>query len=392
MKAPQLKQLLEKGEDSFQQYKRKFSGINQLAAEISAFANSKGGKILVGVDDNGDVKGLSKQEIQSLNQSISNATSQKIEPPIFVQTEIVEVDGLNVLIISIPQGTNKPYGVNKDQFWVKNGADKRRATRDELFRLMQSSNRLFADEMPTDILVDQFDQHYFSEFYRQAYGEALEDLNINQKILLENLKLLRSDNLTLAGVLLFGKNVESLKPQFGIKATCYISEDEFRDKEDIGGKLFEQHRKGVDFILRNLRRIQKTADFNAPGELEIPIAPIKEAVANALVHRDYFFNSSISINVFHNRVEVISPGLLPNTINIESIKLGIHMERNPILLSFFAKQPDAGYTGRGSGIPRMIRMCKENQTPLEFINDTIKEQFKVTFFRSTGKSVSGSPY
>jgi ATP-dependent DNA helicase RecG len=376
-----LKKRIDKGEDSFQQFKVRFSSIDNLAVEISAFANGGGGKIMVGVSDKGQLTGLNPEEIRKHNQWTSNSTSQKIEPPIFVQTEVIEVDKKYILIISVPRGMSKPYSVNKDQFWVKNGSDKRRATRDELFRLLQSSSALYADEMKTEILKKQFDFLYFSEFYKQVYDEDLEDLQIERDILLENLKLVHENHLTLAGVLLFGKSVETLKPQFGIKATCYLTEDEYRDKEDIGGKLFEQHRKGVDFILRNLHRTQESEDFNSPGELEIPAVAIKEAVANALVHRDYFYNTSIFINVYADRVEVVSPGKLPNTVTLEGVKLGIHMERNPILLSFIAKNQEMGYTGRGSGIPRMIRLCKRRQTPLEFINDSQREQFRVIFRR-----------
>ncbi len=383
MKPSEVKKLLGKGEDSFRQFKTRFSSVDSLAAEISAFANGGGGRIFVGVDDNGDITGLNQGEIRKLNQWISNSTSQKIEPPIFVQTEIIEVDEKLILVISVPQGTSKPYSANKNQFWVKSGADKRRATRDELFRLMQSSSAFFADEMKTEVSTKHFDFLYFSEFYKQVYNEDLDELNSERTVLLENLKLVRENDLTLAGVLLFGKSVETLKPQFGIKATCYISDDEYRDKEDIGGKLFEQHRKGVGFILRNLHRFQESDEFNAPGELEIPAAAIKEAVANALAHRDYFYNTSISINVYPDRVEVISPGNLPNTVTIESIKLGIHMERNPILLSFMAKNQEMGYTGRGSGIPRMIRLCKQREIPLELVNDSTREQFRVVFNRKT---------
>ncbi len=235
--------------------------------------------------------------------------------------------------------------------------------------------------MSTEIDIDACDFFYFSEFYRMVYGELLADINIDKVSLLENLKLAKDNHLTLAGLLLFGKQVEFIKPQFCIKGTCYINEEEFWDKEDIGGKLIEQQKKGVDFILRKLRRRQIDKDFNAPGELEIPALAIKEAIANALVHRDYLINSSIFINIFEDRVEIASAGTLPNTLNIENIKLGIHIERNPILLSFMAKFPDTGYTGRGSGIPRMLRLCQEKDVPLEFINDVVRQQFKVIFYR-----------
>jgi predicted HTH transcriptional regulator len=377
-----FKESLKKGEDSSRQFKEKITHIDKLAVEIAAFANTNGGQIYVGIDDNGAIKGLSSDDIKRLNLWISNATSQKIEPPIFVQTQIVLENDKNVMIITVPRGTNKPYSVNKSEFWVKNGADKRRASREELFRLMQSSNRLYADEMSTEIGIDSFDFFYFSEFYRLTYEELLEEITISKASLLENLKLAKENNLTLAGLLLFGKDVELIKPQFCIKGTCYINEDEFWDKEDMGGKLFEQQKKGVDFILRKLRRRQTDKDFNSPGELEIPAPALKEAIANALLHRDYFINSSIFINIFNDRIEIVSAGTLPNTLNIENIKLGLHIERNPIILSFMAKFPETGYTGRGSGIPRMLRLCQEKKVPLKFINDTDRNQFKVIFYRN----------
>ena len=381
MDIKQLEGILKKGEDSFCQFKTNFTSIDNLAVEIAAFANSQGGKIIVGVDDLGTVIGLSMQDVQRLNQWISNASAQKIEPPLFVKTEIILIGEERILIIDTPRGVNKPYGVNKNQFWVKNGADKRRASREELFRLIQSSSRLFADEMSTNVHQDDIDMLYFSDFYNHTFGEDLNDVNISIHSLLHNLKLVQDDRLTLAGLLLFGKNVAFHKPQFGIKATNYLTEDSFLDKEDIVGKLFEQHRKGIDFILRNLYRSQVDSDFNLPGQLEIPLFAIKEVVANALAHRDYFINSSVFINIWPDRVEILSPGVLPNTVSIENIKLGIHMERNPILLSFMAKNPNFGYTGRGSGIPRVLRLCKAQGVKVEFVNDTARNCFQVVFYR-----------
>ena len=142
----ELSQILDNGEDTKHQFKQDFNSIDKLAAEISAFANSQGGLIIVGVSDIGEIIGINKEEISRLNQWLSNATSQKIDPPIFVSTEILKCDDKRILIINIPLGTSKPYAVNKSEFWVKNGADKRRATREELFRLMQASSLISADE------------------------------------------------------------------------------------------------------------------------------------------------------------------------------------------------------------------------------------------------------
>jgi ATP-dependent DNA helicase RecG len=376
-----LQQLLHNGEDSRHQFKVQFESIDKLAVEISAFANSQGGRLVIGVTDHGDVRGIEKAELSRLNNWISNATSQKIEPPIFVTTEIVSCENKRVLIIDVPRGHHKPYAVNKSEFWVKNGADKRRATREELLRLMQASGSVYADEVLTNSTLDEFDRDAFARFYKAYYQEPLEELVIPLPQLLENFKLAEAERLTLAGLLLFGKHVEFTKPQFGVKATYYETSDLFRDKEDIGGTLTQQFTGAVAFIERNLRRVQKNADFNSPGMLEIPLPVIKEVIANALVHRDYFLNTSIFVNLDASKVEVCSPGVLPNTVTIENIKSGIHMERNPILLSYMAKDPLFGYTGRGSGIPRILRICQENELEVEFKNDTLKNQFTVTILR-----------
>lgn len=284
MNQSEFRQEVEKGEDSFRQFKEKFSSIDQLAAEIAAFANSQGGTIFLGVIDDGKLIGINKDSIKHLNQWISNATSQKIDPPLFVQTENLLIEDKKVMIINVPQGGHKPYCVNKSDYWVKTGADKRRASREELFRLMQASARLYADEMITAQEIGDFDFIYFTEIYRQIFEQDLEDLHVSRQQLLQNLKLANDKNLTLAGVMLFGKHVQFYQPQFSIKATSYLNEDEYRDKEDISGKLLEQQKQGVDFVLRNLHRLPNNTDFNSPAQLEIPRSVITEAIANAVVH------------------------------------------------------------------------------------------------------------
>lgn len=385
-----LKDRLQAGEDSRHQFKENFASIDHLAVELSAFANSQGGILIIGVDDRGDVTGLEGEDVRRLNQWIANATAQKIEPPLFVSTQTVLVEQQVLLLVEVLRGPHKPYCVNKSEFWVKNGADKRRATREELFRLMQDSSRLYADEMLTDLSVEDMDMLWFARYYQATFGEALSEVEVGRETLLENLKLAHDGRLTLAGLLLFGKEVSRHKPQFGIKGTVYLTPDEFRDKEDMGGHLFEQHKRGVDFILRNLHRGPSGKDFNAPGEIEIPAAAIKEVVANALMHRDYFIDSSVFINLFDDRVEVSSPGVLPNTVTVENIKLGIHLERNPILLSFAAKDAEFGYTGRGSGIPRILRLCRERAVPVTLVNDVKRVAFRVIFGRPSSAGILSS--
>lgn len=386
MNCLELLEFLHKGEDSSQQFKENFDSINKLAVEISAFANSNGGIIFIGVDNEGNLIGLEKNDIERLNGWISNATSQKIDPPIFVKTEILICNDKRIMILTIPRGTNKPYAFNKTEFWVKNAGDKRRASREELFRLLQSSKMVYSDEMETDAVFDDLDVNYFVKYYASAYDEKIEFSEIPQKGLLENLRLFKKNHLTLAGLLLFGKNPERIKPQFNIKATYYdgndVSVSKFIDSEEINGKIIDEFQKGIVFIERNLRRVQRDNNFNAPGELEIPKEAFSEILANALIHRDYFINSSVYINLFLDRLEIVSPGLLPNTLNEENIKLGIHIARNPILLSVLEKEKKFSYKGRGSGIPRVIRLCNEAKINITLVNDVSRQQFKVIFARN----------
>ncbi|MDM8538836.1 putative DNA binding domain-containing protein, partial [Desulfobacterales bacterium HSG17] len=374
-----------KGEDSFYQFKEKINSIDNLAVELSAFANSDGGVLIIGVSDKGILKGINREEVGKLNQWVSNASTSKIVPPIFVRSETLLCNKKRILIIYIPRGLNKPYAVNKMEFWVKNGADKRRVTREELFRLMQASRNIFADEIETGADISNLDQNYFDQFYKQYYDDSITDLEISNEKLLTNLKLMGENNLTLAGLLLFGINPELFAPSFSIKATYFEgydkSVDVFRDKEEIRGRLIDQYKNSIAFIKRNLHRLQNDNNFNAPGELEILESAFTEAVSNAIIHRDYFINSPIFINLFFDRLEIVSPGTLPNTLTEENIKYGVHIERNPTILSMLERDREFRYSGRGSGIPRIIKKCREKNLEVCFINEKKLQLFKVVFER-----------
>lgn len=386
MDCRELLEIIDQGEDYTHQFKENFSNIDKLAAEISAFANSEGGMIIIGVTDSGELKGLSKEDVGRLNQWISNATTDKIDKQIFVKTEVLTCREKRVLIIHVPRGLNKPYAVNRVDVWVKSGADKRRAPIEEVLRLAQTSGLLYADELETEAAMEDFDKDFFLKHYEHYYKEEIEKLEIPLEKLLANIRLLKGERLTLAGLLLFGRKPERRRPQFSIKATFFdgndISMHHFKDKEDITGKLIDQFNKAAVFIKRNLRLVQKHKNFNAPGVLEIPEYAFSEIIANAIVHRNYYINAQVQIYLFDNRLEIVSPGNLPNTITEENIKFGVHIERNPTILSFLEKDPGFSYSGRGSGIPSVLKMCKQAGVEVQFLDDKQKQQFKVTFFRT----------
>src|SRR6056297_2084651 len=144
----QIKEIISTGESSRVQFKKQFNSVNALASEICAFANSKGGTIIVGVNDTGDICGLTPLKISQLNQMISNCCSQKIYPTISVETENIKIEEKIIVVIQVPLGPNKFYMANGRDVWVKVGADKRRAGKEEMRRLLQESFNIFADEQP----------------------------------------------------------------------------------------------------------------------------------------------------------------------------------------------------------------------------------------------------
>ena len=165
MKEKQIIKRIHQGEDSQTQFKENFTNSEQVAAEMAAFSNSKGGFILIGVSDEGEITGLSKEDIQRLNQLISNTATENIKPPITPLTEIIRIENKKILVIEVKQGINKPYCTNKNIFYTKVGADKRKISREELLRLFQESGHLSADVMLIyDSTIDDLNLDKFKKF------------------------------------------------------------------------------------------------------------------------------------------------------------------------------------------------------------------------------------
>ncbi len=385
MEAIELLEIIERGEDSRHQFKRNVTNVTSLSQEICAFANSKGGMLIIGVDDSGEIIGLTAQDIRRLNQLISNAASE-IRNPINPETENIKIEDKLVLVVHVPEGRDKPYFASDGAIYVKSGADKRKVTsKEELRRLFQESDILHGDQVPVEeSTLDDLDEDYFDQFYQKEFDHSFREESVDLKILLSNLNLAKDDRLNIAGLLLFGKYPQKYKPQFNIKAVHFVgtedTSDEYIDSEDINGKLAEQYRNGMVFILRNLKKEQKGQHRNSLGETRIDKGVFEELLVNALIHRDYFINAPIRLFIFDDRIEIISPGILPNNLTVENIKHGVSNQRNPIIASFATKQkPPLGlpYRGIGTGIKRALKLYPK----IEFENNVERNLFvaKISF-------------
>jgi ATP-dependent DNA helicase RecG len=359
------------GEDTRRQFKGDVTNVDSLAAEMAAFANSEGGTIFLGVADNGSLPGLSRSDVKRLNQLISNAASQHVRSPLTVQTENIRVgEERVVIVVTLPRGQDKPYFDRNGVIWLKSGADKRRVnSKEELRRLFQSVDQFHADELPTKAGIDKLDRLRFRDFLRDVYQQPWPDSPEELLKILQNMNLATDEGvLNLAGVLLFAERPEWIKPQFVVKAIRYPGNDihvtQYLDTEDFTGPLPEMFAGAMAFVMRNLHKIQAGRGVNAPGTPEIPPSVFEELLVNALVHRDYLVSAPIRLFIFDNRIEITSPGHLPNSLTVAKIRTGNSNIRNPILVSYVAKGL-LPYHGLGSGIKRAL----EDWPDIDFADD-----------------------
>lgn len=351
---------LARSEDSSCQFKADAHNVDALASELAAFANAQGGTLYLGVDDAGRAIGLTPDDVRRLNQLISNAATQHVRSPLVVQTRNHPVgDGRIVIAVHVPEGFDKPYFDRNGVIWLKVASDKRRIhTKEELRRMFQASDQIHADELPVHAGLAELDRARLRTFLETTHGEPLPDDDADLLRTLCNLNLARPDGrLTLAGLLLFGTHPERVRPAFVVKAialpTTTLLADAADEVADMTGALRQVYDDTLAFLRRNLRQPPAGPGINAPGHTEIPLAALEELLVNALVHRDYLIEGPVRVFVFADRIEITSPGHLPNHLTVANIRAGNAVLRNPILASFVARGL-LPYRGLGSGVRRAL--------------------------------------
>lgn len=251
----------------------------------------------------------------------------------------------------------------------------------EQIRLFQQSGLLFVDEMivPETSIAD-IDKDKVQEYLRKINEDDV-DLDFGKEQIYRNIGIVKDNRLTLAGLLFFGKHPQRYRPAFCIKAVAFygndIAETHYRDSLDITGTIPKMFEEGMRFFNMNLFHTQQGQDFNSVGKLEISEIALQELLQNALTHRDYSKNAPVRLFVFDNRIEIISPGCLPNSLTIENILMGNAVVRNNLIVSYASKLMK--YRGLGSGVARAAR----NQPDLELYNDKDGKQFRVVIPRKS---------
>jgi len=379
------------GEDSTRQFKREPSADAKMAGEIVAFANSGGGRIFVGVEKDGSISGLTSEEAEKVGEDMAKVAWDSVRPAFSILSKSIPTSDGIVVVIEIADGASKPYCDNKGVYWVKNGPDKRRVqSPEELARLFQSGEKLYAEsQVVAASTLEDFDHARFERFYETKYSESTpnrnEDAEAYQRTL-ENLELVDSGRVTVAGLLLFGKRLPVLLPEMKINAVWFKDNErtstEWHDQRQITGPLSEQFDEGIGFFKRWNSRIKGEGSFNQTGRPEISETVFEELLVNALIHRDYFIKDSIKLFIFDDRIEIRSPGKLPNSLTVDQIRRGVRRSRNVLLASF---APDLlNFRGIGSGIVRALKIWPS----ISWVNDTESEEVVVTIWLTPAGSTA----
>ncbi len=401
------------GEVSNVQFKERILDRYDIGCELVAFSNAHGGKLVIGVKDKtGEVNALSYSEVQETTNLLSDIASENVVPSILIKVETIVVDDGSLVVATIKEGLNKPYHDNKGIVWVKNGADKRKVFDNaELAEMMTDCGSFAPDEAVVNgATINDLDFDTIKTFLGNRFERALEKKGLTGDAfkeasidticsaiakghdcdkILRNLRFIRPDGmLTTAAVLLFGKYTQRWMPVMTAKCICFVGNSVggkvFRDKvndADMEGNLLHQYDTIMDFFTRNLRNIQVADDFNSIGKLEIPYSSLVEFTVNSLVHRSLNLKAPVRIFIFDNRVEIHSPGALPNGLTVDDIKSGTSMPRNMFLFNNAIYL--LPYTGVGSGITRALG----EGINVDFTNNEKLQEFVITVWRGNSNQV-----
>lgn len=384
--------LIRSGEDSGLEFKRDDVTNYDLAKELVSFLNLDGGTVLLGVEDDGTISGTTRDR---LDEWVTELCRRKIEPAIipFLSWARDIEPGKHVLAVRVPVGPDKPYArVHDDRrtYFVRVGNTCREASREELERMFQASGRVQYGLKPVPgASFEDLDRRRLRDYFVRVLGGGApsdEDI-VEWQTLLCNLDLMTVSAgqtvATIDGMLLFGRNPRRFVPQSGIRALSYPGvEPDYATRADqdlkgpmvplcaADGSIVEAGlvEQSWDFVRRNTEPASRLEDARRIDRWGYPEAVIREAVVNALVHRDHSIaGSDIMLAIYADRLEIQSPGRLPNTVTLEGMKAGMRYARNQTLVNVMRDYRYVDFRGMGVKDKIIPGMRAHNDTEPEFI-------------------------
>jgi ATP-dependent DNA helicase RecG len=400
--------LIQQGESSGVELKRDDVHPDSVARELAALLNLEGGRFFLGVEDDGIVSGLTRPAAE-VEEWLSNVCAQNLQPPVIPYLEIVDFGGgKRVCVVTLPADSpDKPYKARKGSSWVtfvRIGRTTREASREQEARLYQSSGLMRYDLKPVPgSSLQDLDLRRLEEYFRGIRQQdcPAPDDEAGWRRLLVNTDLMVEDRArsipTTGAMLLFGRSPNRYLPQAGVTAVAYPGcEKDYAAKERAvlrgplvalraaSGEVVEPGviEQAMDFVRRH---VQVESWLDAGGRrhdrwVDYPLDAVREAVVNAAAHRDYtVVVTDIELGMYNDRLEVVSPGRLPNTVTVEKMKLGCRASRNELLKDVLR---DYRYVeATGMGVPRrIIRGMKEhNGTEPDLVEE--EDRFTVRLWK-----------
>jgi ATP-dependent DNA helicase RecG len=357
MTPDELRERILRGEDPHTDFKRTVDRNAELAKDLVCFANSDGGQLVIGVGDDRTVVGV--PDTDALLLRVDDVAFNLCSPPVTVVPETMRLDGEDVVVLNIAKGDQRPYSTRDGRYYIRSGARCRGASREELLRLFQAAQSLFYDEQPLPRLsLKDLD---LDEVARYLASTQQQDLDDDLPRLLRAWRLYDGAHPTVGGIVLFGRTPQSVLESTRMVVGALAGDDiggDFIDRKDLAGGLFDLVAQAEAFLNLYLRTGHEIVGFEPEKREEVPAAALREAVINALVHRDYTIPGPTRIFVLVDRVEVRSPGRPPNSVDAEAMRAGVHVTRNPHIYSRVADAQLA--TRAGTGIRRIARLLREN--------------------------------
>ncbi|MBR8829548.1 MAG: putative DNA binding domain-containing protein [Gomphosphaeria aponina SAG 52.96 = DSM 107014] len=378
MSIDRILDLIKSGENSRVEFKSGEFRNESLAKEIVAFANMKGGTILVGIEDNGEISGV--KNVHLLMEKIISICRNNIQPSLIPELISISYEDKFILMIEIEKGICKPYKVKSlNRYYIRAGSVSIEPTQEELIRLLQEGGQFHFEvsSMPrTGIMdLDPLKLHYYC---REIRGISEHENNSRTWY---NLQILdQEERLTIAGSLFFSRQIGRMLPQAGIELNAFAGNDvtsPLIDSLALTETIPEAIQAGESFVKRNSRHLpvfneEETRRHDIP---DYEPFVIRELLVNAFAHRDWsIFGQSIRLLLFNDRLELFSPGSLPNTLNLDRALAGISYYRNPLIAQMLKDYGLMDHLGRG--LLKIIKFYHSNHLATPIFENTD------TFFRA----------
>jgi ATP-dependent DNA helicase RecG len=376
--------LIAGGEGQTVEFKRDVSQWSDTASELIALANSSGGILLAGVADDGQIVGVPDPD--AAMNALANISRDNCRPSLYPLIERVEVNGLTVIAVRVDKRTGPPYENNSGQCYIRVGATKQLASPQQRARLLQQAGLYHFDETPVSgTTIDDLDHEAFRLYFEKIARQSIESIGLSWEQLLEGTRVATTvddvQRLTVAGLLVFGWEPQHHLRQSRISAVRFLGDDVAADRlnpQELNGTLPRLVKNVADYARQYVGVYSRVEGLVRSDKLFYPEPVIREAIVNAIAHRDYgIVGSQVRVFIFDNRFEVRSPGGLPNSMTLESIRLYNHESRNPLIAQFLNR---LGLMEEfGAGVPTMIRLMREhNGTEPQFRIEG--EEFVVRLF------------